>query len=348
MSKDNLKNNGKNINKSHRLLASNSISYLNNKEYGSTPLDRFYTEKEEVTLRFYQTPKALFNNPRYKGLSLGSKLMYSILRDRLDMSIKNNWKDKNGFIYLVFSIEELSKLLEINKETVTAYKKQLVKHGLIIDKRLGQGKSNMIYVLKPEIKGFLNTENPSSRIRKNILLEYGKSNTNDTYIEKTDLNNVNTAVRKEVVENSAEEINEVNAETDEDVNEIRRKIKESLERNEKPNFIEFKNYGNEKSIDKKIGNITTEELDKYPKFKRYRLRENESFIQEISEALDDNHSLGAFRVIVDKIPKQQIRIFLSIIKDTYLTGRIKKSRGAMFISLAKDYARENNINLNFK
>jgi len=64
--------------------------------------------------------------------------------------------------------------------------------------------------------------------------------------------------------------------------------------------------------------------------------------------LDDNHSLGAFRVIVDKIPKQQIRIFLSIIKDTYLTGRIKKSRGAMLISLAKDYAGKNNINLNFK
>ena len=150
------------------------------------------------------------------------------------------------------------------------------------------------------------------------------------------------------MENSAKEIREINVETDEDVNEIRRKIKESLEGNEKPNFIEFSNYGNEENHGKKIGNITTEELDKYPKFKRYRLRENESFIQEISEALDDNHSLGAFRVIVDKIPKQQIRIFLSIIKDTYLTGRIKKSRGAMFISLAKDYARENNINLNFK
>ena len=41
-------------------------------------------------------------------------------------------------------------------------------------------------------------------------------------------------------------------------------------------------------------------------------------------------------------------MFLSIIKDAYLNGRIKKSRGAMFISLAKDYAQKNNINLNFK
>ncbi|MEA2015908.1 MAG: hypothetical protein U9O59_04290 [Actinomycetota bacterium] len=49
-----------------------------------------------------------------------------------------------------------------------------------------------------------------------------------------------------------------------------------------------------------------------------------------------------------KIPEQQIRIFLSIIKDTYLTGKIKNSMGAMFISLAKAYAGKNNINLNFR
>ena len=40
-----------------------------NKEYSYIPPERFYTEKEEVTLRFYQTPKALFKNPIYKGLS---------------------------------------------------------------------------------------------------------------------------------------------------------------------------------------------------------------------------------------------------------------------------------------
>ena len=348
MSKDNLSANNKNINKGSRLSFSNSTDFIKNKENNCISPDRFYTEKEEVTLRFFQTPKALFNNPRYKGLSLGSKLMYSILRDRLDMSIKNNWKDENGFIYLVFSIEELSKLLEINKETAATYKKQLVKHGLIIDKRLGQGKSNMIYVLKPEITEFLNTENPSSRVRKNTLQEYGKSSTNDTYIKKTDLNNVNTAVRKEVVENSAEEINELNAETNEDVNEIRRKIKESLEENEKHSFIKPKDFGNEKNNYQKDWNSKDNNPGKNSELKRNWFAENESFIQEIAEVLKDDHSLGAFRVIVDKIPKQQIRIFLSIIKDTYLTGRIKKSRGAMFISLAKDYARENNINLNFK
>ena len=82
--------------------------------------------------------------------------------------------------------------------------------------------------------------------------------------------------------------------------------------------------------------------------KKYRSKEKERLAREIAEEFNDNNSLGAFRVVADKIPEQKIRIFLSIIKDTYLTWKIKKSRGAMFISLAKAYAGKNNINLNFR
>jgi len=171
---------------------------------------------------------------------------------------------------------------------------------------------------------------------------------NNTNLKKKNLNNVNAVAGKKVVENSAEKIRRVNAEIDEDVNEIRRKIKESLKENQKPSFIKPQVFGKEKNNYQKDLNLKNNNPGKNTESKRYRLVENESFVQEIAEALDDNHSLGAFRVIADKIPKQQIRIFLSIINDTYLTGRIKKSRGAMFISLAKDYARKNNINLNFK
>ena len=76
--------------------------------------------------------------------------------------------------------------------------------------------------------------------------------------------------------------------------------------------------------------------------------EKELLAREIAEELGDSHSLGAFRIVVDKISEQQIIIFLSIIKDTHLTGKIKKSMGAMFVSLAKAYAGKNNINLNFR
>jgi hypothetical protein len=90
-------NNRENINNKSRSTPGDKNSSLNNKEYNSIPSNRFYTIKEEITLRFYQTPKALFKNPKYRGLSLGPKLMYSILRDRLDLSIKNNWKDEKEY-----------------------------------------------------------------------------------------------------------------------------------------------------------------------------------------------------------------------------------------------------------
>ena len=347
MNRNNLRDNRGNRSKSPRLPSSNSTDSPNNKEYNSIPSDRFYTEKEEVTLRFYQTPKALFKNSKYKGLSLGPKLVYSILRDRLDLSIKNRWKDKNGFIYLVFSVEELSTLLEINKETVITYKRKLIKYRLIIDKRLGQGKSNRIYVLKPEIKKFLNTENPYSRVWKNKLLEYGKSNPNDTDINETNLNNVNTADREGDVENSREEIKEEIAENEEGINDIRRKIKESLKERKKYKFTEPEDSGKEKSTDPKGRYHKSSKIEEYPGPKRYKSREKELLAKEIAEELEDEQSLGAFRTVVDKISEQQIRIYLSIVKDTCLTGKIKKSRGAMFISLAKAYAKKNNINLNF-
>ena len=103
-------------------------------------------------------------------------------------------------------------------------------------------------------------------------------------------------------------------------------------------------------IKNKIRNSFKDKKDKaseYPRAKR-RSAEKERLAKEIAEEMDDEHSLGAFRYIVDKISEQQIRIFLSIIKDTHLTGKIKKNKGAMFVSLAKAYAGKNNIDLNFK
>ncbi|MBA7572863.1 hypothetical protein ES708_14650 [subsurface metagenome] len=293
-SRDKRENRSKNPGLPSSNSTTSSITSPNNKEYNSIPSSRFYTEKEEVTLRFYQVPKALFKNPKYNGLSLGSKLMYSILRDRLDLSIKNNWKDEKSYIYLIFSLKELMWLLTIDEKTVIKYKKELVRHALIVDKRIGQGNPNRIYVLKPELGNSQNRNFPSSRTVKKKLLEQEKIHPSDTDVNEVNLNNVNKASREEIVENSKGEIKE------------------------------------------------------YPGPKRYRSREKELLVKEIAEELEDNHSLGAFRTVVDKVAEQQIRIFLSIVKDTHLTGKIKKSRGAMFISLAKAYAGKNNINLNFR
>jgi len=176
---------------------------------------------------------------------------------------------------------------------------------------------------------------------------------NNTNIKKINLNNVNRASREEIAENSKGEIKEIVLEDEEDINDIRRKIKESLKDKGKYNFIKPKDSSREgklleKNNESKGKYSNNSVVEEYHGPNRYRSREKELLAKEIAEELEDNHSLGAFRAVVDKISEQKIRIFLSIIKDTHLTGKIKKSRGAMFISLAKAYAGKNNVNLNFR
>jgi len=176
---------------------------------------------------------------------------------------------------------------------------------------------------------------------------------NNTNIKNTNLNNVNRAGSEEIVGNSIGEMKGKAVENEEDINDIRRKIKESLEENGKCNLTEPKDPDREKEPLESYAGFkgkysNNKRVEEYHVQGKYRSREKGLLAREIAEELNDNHSRGAFRVTVDKIPEQQIRIFLSIIKDTYLTDKIKKSRGAMFVSLAKAYAIKNNIDLNFK
>ena len=85
-------------------------------------------------------------------------------------------------------------------KTVIKYKKALVRYRLIIDKRVGQGNPNRIYVLKPELGNFQNWKNSSSRTGKKPPLELEKYHPNDTKFNDPNLNNVNKADYKEGVQ----------------------------------------------------------------------------------------------------------------------------------------------------
>jgi len=168
---------------------------------------------------------------------------------------------------------------------------------------------------------------------------------NNTSNKKANLNNANRGSGEGPVENSGEGAKEEKAESKEDINDIKNKIRKSLEEKDKESIPEVSNLG--KDNNPESSSSKGSKTGKCFSSKR-RSVEKEQLAEEIAEEMDDDHSLGAFRSIVDKIPEQQIRIFFSIIKDTHLTGKIKNNKGAMFISLAKAYANKNNINLNFK
>ena len=64
---------------------------------------KFISQKEIYQYKFYMIPKELFVNERYTSLSPTAILLYGILLDRLTLSIKNNWIDKNENVYLIFT-----------------------------------------------------------------------------------------------------------------------------------------------------------------------------------------------------------------------------------------------------
>ena len=82
--------------------------------------------------------------------------------------------------------------------------------------------------------------------------------------------------------------------------------------------------------------------------KKKRTPEKETFASYMVEQLDDDHSLGFFRKIVDLVPENLIFQTLSEVKDTHLTGNIKKSKAALFTTVIKAKAIEHNINLGIK
>ena len=92
---------------------------------------------------FYKLPQELFEEC-FKGLSIGAKVLYAILRDKWGQSQKNGWHDEKG-IYCNFSVKLLSEVMGCSEKTITSYKKELSEYRLISERRQFNS-TNKIYV----------------------------------------------------------------------------------------------------------------------------------------------------------------------------------------------------------
>ena len=97
---------------------------------------------------FYKLPKKLFFDERYKHLSISAKVLYALLLDRKSLSIKNNWVDTDGNYYLYFTNREAKELLNCGSEKVCKLFKELERVNLILRRRQGLKRPNIIYVYR--------------------------------------------------------------------------------------------------------------------------------------------------------------------------------------------------------
>lgn len=95
--------------------------------------------------QYIQIPKELFYG-YYADLSSDAKILYGLLLDRMELSRVNNWINEKGEIYLIFAREEIQKILHISDKTCTKAFKQLSEKKLIMEKRQGLNKPNLIFI----------------------------------------------------------------------------------------------------------------------------------------------------------------------------------------------------------
>ena len=124
---------------------------------------------------FYQFPQWLLDD-EYKYLSLRAKVMYMLIFDRRTLSIQNKWHDKNGDVFVYFTIDEFMSKLSCSRQSVVNAKKELSDCLLIKEEQQGVNKPNRIY-----INGSL--KNRRQEVQK---LDYGSLKNRRQEVQKLD------------------------------------------------------------------------------------------------------------------------------------------------------------------
>ena len=162
-------------------------------------------KKSEVTgfLAFFKFPKPFIYDEKYKKLSNNAKLLYMLLFDRLELSLKNGWYDKDGNVFQYYTNEQLMIDLNCNSNnTIIKIKKELKDAGLMTEVRQGMNLPNRIYLdaLNGSVESaFQEVQKVHLGSSKNAFQEVQKVHTIKTENTKTENNNNKLLICKEVI-----------------------------------------------------------------------------------------------------------------------------------------------------
>lgn len=168
----------------------------------------FYYGTEAEQFNFIKIPRAFFTDKeRFGILSNEAKIMYSLLLDRMNLSMKNGWLDEHNRVYIIYTIDEIAEIMGCGTNLAVRILKELDDEngiGLIHKKRRGFGLPTLIYVKKFFVgenvekrksekpsecskSEFISCEYENSDMCKNNTLECSKGECNYTYPNKTDM-----------------------------------------------------------------------------------------------------------------------------------------------------------------
>ncbi len=172
----------------------------------------YYHGKESEQFSFFRIPKVLYTDPIFKNLSSDAKVLYGMLLDRMELSMKNNWVDGNNRVYIYFTIENIMEVMGWgNKKSVKVLSELDTEKGigLIEKQRQGQGKPTKIYVKNFIVDNFYEMskgnfkkcQKDNSRNVENTFQEMSKGQGNNTNINNTEFSDTNPILSPEGKEN---------------------------------------------------------------------------------------------------------------------------------------------------
>ena len=110
--------------------------------------DYFYGD-ESQQFTYFRIPRLLITSPRFKNLSVEAKLLYGMMLDRMSLSVKNEWYDEDGRVYIYFTVEEICEDMNCGRDKAMKLLGELDTRkgaGLIERVKQGQGKPTKLYV----------------------------------------------------------------------------------------------------------------------------------------------------------------------------------------------------------
>lgn len=186
---------------------------MGNEPYPSFP---FHYGQEAEQYVFYRVPKLLFTEPVFAKLSTDAKLLYGLLLDRMQLSMRNGWLDESGKVYIYFTVESVMEALACGNKKAGQLLAELDDKrgiGLITRVRQGLGKPDKIFVHKcvlPEmLKGHLQKcQNDMSGSVKMTCLDMSKGHANKTERNNTEYNDTQSIYQAEQMEDGTKEYEE--------------------------------------------------------------------------------------------------------------------------------------------
>lgn len=162
----------------------------------NTMFDYYYGNEAEQ-FSFLRVPKFLFTHKTFASMSCDAKILYSLMLDRMSLSVKNNWLDEENRVYIIFTQDEARQCMNCGNDKCVKIFNELEEIGLISRKKRGMGRPALIYVKNfvheseetsdGENEEVKTSENQKSRHRENRSQDIGKTEVKTSENQKSRL-----------------------------------------------------------------------------------------------------------------------------------------------------------------